>query len=107
MTDITVLEQRIEELESRLTQLESRRPGRPAMPIQVSEEGVCGLNPECDSTECENASIYRFQKGCRGWACTRINREYYATYRAQKRGEAEVASKAQDNGQEESADQAE
>jgi hypothetical protein len=80
MSDDT--EARLTALEARVTDLETRRKGgRPRKPIVVSAEGVCGVDPERDSSTCPDASIYRRQKGCLGTACTAIASEYYATYR--------------------------
>lgn len=62
--------------------LEGERPGRKALPIVVSEEHVCGVDPETDSTVCPHASLYRRRKGCLGDACQRKSDEYYEEYRA-------------------------
>jgi hypothetical protein len=80
-------------VESRLTRLEEQmatvmagRPGRRPLPVTVSEEGVCGVDPDSDSASCPHASLYRRQKGCLGTACQAKTDEYYANYRSQRRG---------------------
>lgn len=88
MSDHNVtLEERIDALEQRVAFLEKERPGRRMRPNVTSQGGVCGINPDCDSKTCEDASIYRYQQGCQGDKCTQINREYYADYRAKKKRE--------------------
>ena len=69
-------------VEARLTALEQARPGRRAKPIVVRQEGVCGVDPDRDSSICEDASVYRRQRGCLGVACQRISNEYYAQRRS-------------------------
>lgn len=81
-----LLERRISDLEARVHILETTKPGRRGVPVQVSEPGVCGLDPDCDSSKCEKASVYRWQKGCRGTACENEYRSYYSAYRKKKRG---------------------
>jgi hypothetical protein len=76
--DLTGLLQRVESLEK-------ERPGRRMRPLLASDPGVCGLDPENSSDTCEGASIYRYQQGCRGDACVKVNREYYAEYRRKNR----------------------
>jgi hypothetical protein len=79
------IEQRIAALEQRVAFLEKERPGRKMRPNLSSQVGVCGIDPEQDSKKCPNASIYRYQQGCQGDACVKINREYYTAYRAKKK----------------------
>jgi hypothetical protein len=79
------VEARLASLEQRVRTLEGGRPGRKALPILVSEEGVCGIDPDSDSTICPHASLYRHQKGCRGTRCAEITAEYYRDYRAARR----------------------
>ena len=74
-------ETRFARIEARLDALESKRPGRKALPIVVSQEGICGIDPERDSETCPNASLWRRQKGCLGTACVREATQYYETYR--------------------------
>lgn len=69
-------------LEERVASLEGERPGRKALPILVSEMGVCGVDPESDSTTCPHASLYRRRKGCFGVSCTAKATEYYEDYRS-------------------------
>lgn len=69
-------------LEARIVSLEKERPGRKAKPIVVSEEHVCGVDPDRDSTTCPDASLYRRQKGCKGDRCVSISAEYYGARRA-------------------------
>lgn len=75
------MEVRVARLEARLDTLEAGRPGRKPKPIVVSEEHVCGIDPERDSETCPDASLYRHQKGCKGDRCVAINAEYYEKYR--------------------------
>lgn len=83
----TNIEERLEALEKRVAFLEKERPGRKMRPNIVSQPGVCGLDPSCDSKSCESASIYRYQQGCQGDKCVKINRDYYANYKAKKRND--------------------
>jgi hypothetical protein len=76
------LESRVASLEDRVAALEGERPGRKALPILVSEMGVCGVDPESDSTTCPHASLYRRRKGCLGVSCTAKATEYYEDYRS-------------------------
>lgn len=94
-TTLPTLEDRVSDLESRVAILEQSRPGRKGRPIQVSEKGVCGLNPECDSATCPDASVYRWQHGCKGEACRQKNSEYYTAYRKAKRLSAGQSVEAQ------------
>jgi hypothetical protein len=93
MSDSSItIEERIEALEQRIAFLEKERPGRRMRPNVTSQAGVCGINPDCDSKVCTDASIYRYQQGCQGERCVQINREYYSDYRAKKkRDKAESA----------------
>lgn len=77
-------EAHVENLIERVYDLEKRterRGGRKGKPILVSAEGVCGVDPERDSSNCSDAGIYRRQLGCQGKACMAAASEYYATYR--------------------------
>ena len=76
------LEARVEALEARVEVLEGERPGRKALLIVTSEDGVCGVDPERDSSTCPDASLYRRRKGCLGVACSLAATEYYEQYRA-------------------------
>lgn len=87
---VSQLEHTAEAHEQRITSLEKERPGRKPVPILVSEEGVCGIDPERDSKTCPDASIYRAQQKCKGTACTKIYREYYADRRSDKRKSVKV-----------------
>ena len=78
------IEERLESLEKRIAFLEKERPGRKMRPNVTSQPGVCGLDPSCDSKECESASIYRYQQGCQGDTCVKINRDYYTNYKKKK-----------------------
>jgi adenylyl- and sulfurtransferase ThiI len=78
------IEIRLTNLEQRVASLEGGRPGRKGLPILVSEEGICGVDPGIDSASCSHASIYRHQKGCRGEACVQKSSEYYKNYREGK-----------------------
>lgn len=82
-------EQRVTALEQRVKLLESERPGRKLTPIVVSEAGVCGIDPKRNSATCGDANVYRYQKGCRGTACTQIYEDYYRSYRKKRIEELE------------------
>lgn len=69
-------------LKARVESLEKERPGRKPLPIVVSEEHVCGVDPDRDSATCPDASLYRRQKGCKGDRCVSISQEYYGARRA-------------------------
>ena len=75
------VETRLARLEAKVATLESKRPGRKALPIVVSQEGVCGVDPDIDSSVCPHASLYRRQKGCKGTACVQLSQEYYGARR--------------------------
>lgn len=79
------LEERVTNLEQAVAHLMRERPGRKPVPVLVSEYGVCGLDPSCNSSECTNASLYRRQKGCLGDACRTKSASYYQEYRAKER----------------------
>jgi hypothetical protein len=64
-------------LQARVETLEKQRPGRKALPVVVSQDHVCGVEPDSDSTTCPHASLYRRQKGCRGDRCVSISHDYY------------------------------
>jgi len=87
---VAQLEQAVEGHDQRIVSLEKERPGRKPVPILVSEEGVCGVDPDRDSATCPDASIYRAQQKCKGTRCTKIYREYYADRRNDKRKEVKV-----------------
>ena len=82
MTEENV-ETRLARLEANVATLMGHRPGRRALPIVVSEMGVCGVDPESNSVECPHASLYRRQKGCLGVACVTKSLDYYAERRKQ------------------------
>ena len=82
------LNTRLARVEARLALLERERPGRKALPIVVSEEHVCGVEPDRDSAACHDASLYRRQKGCLGDACVKLSDEYYANRRKAARGDS-------------------
>lgn len=84
MKNVTI-EERLGALEQRVEFLEKERPGRRMRPNVTSKPGVCGLNPDGDSAACQDASIYRYQQGCLGDRCVKINRDYYTEYREKKR----------------------
>lgn len=79
--DISHLVKAQRALEQRVELLERSRPGRKAKPIVVSERGVCGVDPDRDSSDCPDASLYRRNKGCLGTSCQRISDAYYAARR--------------------------
>lgn len=77
----TDLKLRLTALEERVESLEKGRSGRRGKPILVSIEGICGVDPKRDSSECPDASLYRRQKGCKGTGCLLKSSEYYQDYR--------------------------
>lgn len=85
---------RVTSLEQRMAVVESERPGRKAKPLLRTEVGVCGLDPDRDSSTCDEATVYRYQQGCKGTACVMANREYYARYREEQREQRAAASAA-------------
>lgn len=78
------LEHRIRRMEDQIEALQSSRPGRKKLPIVVSHEGLCGVDPDSNSATCPHASVYRRQQGCMGDACLRASSEYYREYRANR-----------------------
>jgi hypothetical protein len=70
------------QLEKRVEALEKHRSGRKGRPILVSEVGVCGLDPERNSTLCPDATLYRRNQGCQGEACLKKASKYYSDRRA-------------------------
>jgi hypothetical protein len=75
-------EAHVENLIERVYELEQRKKGgRKSKQILVSAEGVCGVDPERDSSTCPDAGVYRRQQGCLGAACKAKASEYYANYR--------------------------
>jgi len=72
----------------RIEALEASRPGRKAKPlIALRQDGVCAVNPEIDSTSCEDSSIFRYQQGCHGDAC---KAKQHAAYERRKQTKAEA-----------------
>jgi hypothetical protein len=78
------LDVRLTAVEEQIKFLLKGRPGRKYLPVLVSEEGVCGVDPSCDSETCENASLWRRNQGCQGKACMKVSSEYYKNYRKAK-----------------------
>lgn len=64
------------QLEKRVEALEKHRSGRKGRPIIVSETGICGLDPDRNSTLCPEASLYRRNQGCMGEACLKKASKY-------------------------------
>jgi hypothetical protein len=93
---LTPLELQVQErlvlLESKVASLEKARPGRKKVPILVKKDGVCGINPDRDSSTCPDAGVYRHQQGCKGTACAKINEDYYKKYRAENKTVKEVVT---------------
>ena len=82
------LAERVSMLEEQVNLLLKARPGRQLRPVVVFEDGVCGVDPDRDSSDCPDASLWRRSKGCRGTDCVIISSEYYKNYRAKrKRGQ--------------------
>jgi hypothetical protein len=75
------LTERVAALEARIATLERlqepRRGGRPGKKLVVQAEGVCGLDPDRDSSTCPDASLYRRRQGCQGIACALASSTYY------------------------------
>ena len=83
-------------MEQRVEALEAARPGRKARPMLVlRQEGVCSLDPERDSNTCPDgdASIFRYQVGCHGYACKRKQHEAYERRKVKKQTEKAAAAK--------------
>ena len=75
---LVLLEAHVENLIERVYELENKRKGgRPSKKLLVQAEGVCGLDPERDSSTCPDATLYRRRQGCGGIACTLASSEYY------------------------------
>lgn len=73
------------EVEARLKALEAvKARGRQARKILVSEEGICGLDPERYSATCPDANLYRHRQGCRGTACKNKATAYYKSRRVER-----------------------
>jgi hypothetical protein len=87
---VTDIEARLTTLEAKVEALEGGRSGRKALPIVVKAEGICGVQPDVDSSVCPFASLYRRQQGCLGEACKRKSSQYYARYRAGKKPRPKV-----------------
>lgn len=79
------LGQRVTALEEQVSLLLKGRPGRQLRPIVCSEQHVCGLSPDRDSATCEDASLWRRSKGCKGDGCVAISSQYYKDYRSNRR----------------------
>ena len=68
-------------LTARISNMETaRKGGRPRKELKVKADGVCGLNPEIDSSQCEQASLYRRRQGCLGINCVQASADYYKEY---------------------------
>lgn len=79
----------VEALVKRVDALEANRPGRKAKPlIALRQDGVCAVSPEIDSSECPDASIFRYQQGCHG---TRCKAKQHAAYERRKDAKAAAA----------------
>ena len=75
------------EVEARLAALEAKGArGRQARPLLISAEGVCGLDPDRDSAECPDASLYRRKQGCKGTACKQMATDYSHTRYVERKG---------------------
>lgn len=75
---------RLAAVEEQVSFLLKGRPGRKYLPITTSEDHVCGVDPERDPTTCEDASLWRRNKGCKGDACVAKSTLYYQNYRANR-----------------------
>jgi hypothetical protein len=72
----------VERLVKRVDALEANRPGRKAKPlVALRQDGVCAVSPDIDSSECPDASIFRYQQGCHG---TRCKAKQHAAYERRK-----------------------
>jgi hypothetical protein len=85
---LTSLTYKVEALNKRVESLEASRPGRKAKPlIALRQDGVCAVSPDIDSSECPNASIFRYQQGCHGTAC---KARQHNAYERRKQGKVEA-----------------
>jgi hypothetical protein len=83
------LEHEVARLIKRVDALEAQRPGRKAKPlIALRQDGVCAINPDIDSSTCEDASIFRYQQGCHGTGCK--NKQHNAYQRRKDRPAVET-----------------
>ena len=88
---LVLLEAHVENLIERVYELEtSRKGGRPSKKLVVKAEGVCGLDPERDSSTCPDASLYRRRQGCQGVACVQASSTYYRVREAAEHFRAEA-----------------
>lgn len=83
----SALEKRVDLLEEKLEALQTKP--KKSRQILVHKAGICGRDPEIDSAHCEKASLYSYQSGCLGLACSSKNREYYREYRSKMKGDVE------------------
>src|SRR5215831_458651 len=80
---LTQLQHDVTELKVRVRSLEAERPGRKPRPLIATKQlNVCAIDPSRDSTKCPDASIYRYQNGCHGAACRRMQHEAYERRKA-------------------------
>lgn len=86
----TDIETRLVTLEAKVESLEKGRSGRRALPVIVSVDGICGVDPTQDSAICPHSSLYRRQKGCLGDACKAKASTYYSDYRNGKKSRKKV-----------------
>jgi hypothetical protein len=88
----TILDKRVEQLEGQMKIVMNMPAFR-----RKTEPGVCALGIVPD-TECATveeggeASLSRYQYGCRGEGCCRAQRLYYQKYRADKKDEGEATT---------------
>lgn len=80
-TGAATLESRVEILEGQMAEVLAKPAFR-----RSTEKGVCVLGND-PSSGCKDASLGRFQGGCRGDACSEKQREYYRNYRARTKAD--------------------
>lgn len=87
MENYDELDQRVSTLEEQVNFLLKSRPGRQLKPVVRSEVGVCGIDPDRDSIDCPDSSLWRRSKGCKGYSCLQISSQYYKDYRKKKKSD--------------------
>lgn len=93
MPTVATLSAAVEELRAEVARLQEQLDGvRVIKQRRPQPEGEpCALGNAPD--DCGNASVYRYQHGCKGVSCLDKNSEYYAKHRDAKNGTAVATPK--------------